>query len=184
VFKHCFGPSSGPDIGLFKRFHDFWPQIDRSQFQTANDDPVCVEVLMKLVGLKDDVISFAKQVLLSSQQTRDDYRELLELTVLFLGDTPPRGVRIMAPGAMHRARWMAKLLYCVKIWMFKQQFRLTAREETGLREMSLFCCLLYTKAWTVCSSPATAPANDLVFLKLAKMYETINKDISSAAVNS
>jgi len=36
VFKHCFGSSSGPDIALFKRFHDYWPRIDSSQFQTAN----------------------------------------------------------------------------------------------------------------------------------------------------
>jgi len=40
---------------------------------------------MKLVRLKYDAISFAMQVLLSSQQTRDDYRELLELTVFYLG---------------------------------------------------------------------------------------------------
>lgn len=127
VFKYCFGPSSGPDIGLFKRFHDYWPQI-RSQFQTANDDPVCIEILIKLGNLKDEVIAFANQVLVSSQQPRDDYRELLELTVLFLGDVPPRGVRLVAPGAMHRARWMAKLLYSLKVWMFKKQFKLTARE--------------------------------------------------------
>ena len=58
---------------------------NRSQFETANDDPICVEVLMKLVRLNYDVISFAKQALLSSQQTRDDYLELLELTALYLG---------------------------------------------------------------------------------------------------
>ena len=56
---------------------------NRSLLQTANNDPVCVEVLMKLVRLKYDVMSFSKHALLSSQQTRDDYRELLELTVLF-----------------------------------------------------------------------------------------------------
>jgi len=184
VFKKCFGPSTGPEIGLFKSFHDYWPRIDRSQFQTVNDDPVCVEVLTKLVDLKEDVIAFAKQVLLSSRQTRDNYRELMELTMLFLGDTPPRGVRFMAPGAMHRARWMAKLLYCLKIWMFKQQFKLTASEETALREMSLFGSLFYTKAWTLCTNPATAPANDLCFLKLVKKYESINKNISSAAVQA
>jgi len=50
---------------------------NRSQFQTTNDDPICVEVLIKLVRLKYDVISFAKQALLYSQQMRDDYRELL-----------------------------------------------------------------------------------------------------------
>ena len=40
---------------------------------------------MKLVRLKYDVISFEKQALLSSRETRDDYLELLELTVLYLG---------------------------------------------------------------------------------------------------
>jgi len=55
---------------------------NRSQFQTANDDSICVEVLMKLVRLKYDVISFT---MLFRQQTRDDYRELLELTVFYLG---------------------------------------------------------------------------------------------------
>ncbi len=60
VFKHCFGSSSGPDIGLFKRFREYWPRIDSSQFQTANDDPVCAEVLLKLVEVKDSVLAFNK----------------------------------------------------------------------------------------------------------------------------
>lgn len=68
--------------------------------------------------------------------------------------------------------------------MFRQQFRLTAREETALREISLFGYLLYTKAWTLCTNPAAAPANDLHFLKSAKNYETVNKGISSVAVKS
>ena len=184
VFKECFGPSSGPEIGLFKRFREYWPRIDRSQFQTAQDDHFCVEAITKLADLKDRVVTFAKEVLQTSQQTRDDYRELLELTVLFLGDTPPRGIKFMAPGAMHRARWMAKLLYSVKIWMFKQQFKLTAREETSLREMSLFGCLLYTKAWTLCTRSAAAPANDLAFLKSILEYKTVNKKISDAAIKA
>jgi len=50
--------------------------------------------------------------------------------------------------------------------------------------MNLFCCLLYTKAWTLCSNPAAAPTNDLSFLKMAKSYETINKGISKAAVEA
>src|SRR6218665_2223122 len=72
-----------PDFGLFCTFMTF--SHNRSRFQTANDDPICVKVLMKLVRLKYDVISFAMQALLSSQQTRDDYREVLEYTVLYLG---------------------------------------------------------------------------------------------------
>ena len=63
---------------------------NRSQFQTANDEPICVEVLVKLIRLKYDVISFAMQALLSSHQTRDNYRELLELTVFYLEVIGPR----------------------------------------------------------------------------------------------
>src|SRR6218665_1035023 len=130
-------PSSGPDFGLFCIFITL--SHNRNQFQTANDDPICVEVRMKLVRLKYDVISFAMPALLSSQQTRDDYRELLELTVFLLG-----GDRLLhhvgyklwpLERYTEHGRWpncvggqLLRLpkLYCVKIWiMFKQQFRLT-----------------------------------------------------------
>ena len=40
---------------------------------------------MKRVRLKYDVISFAMQALLSSQQMRNDYCEMVELTVFYLG---------------------------------------------------------------------------------------------------
>jgi len=66
---------------------------------------------MKLVRLRDDVISFAKQALLCSQQRCYDHRELVELKgrllfvrPLFLDDTPRRGDLIMVSGAIHRAR--------------------------------------------------------------------------------
>ena len=58
---------------------------NRCQFQTENDDQICVEVLMKLVRLKYNFIAFAEQALLSSQQVRFDYCELLELMALYLG---------------------------------------------------------------------------------------------------
>jgi len=33
VFKHCFGASSGPEIGLFRWFHDYWQRIDNVSFR-------------------------------------------------------------------------------------------------------------------------------------------------------
>src|SRR6218665_1825938 len=101
----------------------------RSQIQTANDDPICVEVLLKRVRLKYDVISFAKQAVLSSQQTHDDYRELLELTVLYLhhvGYELWPQERYTEPG-----RWPSCVgeqllglpnLCCVKIWIQTNSF--------------------------------------------------------------
>ena len=39
---------------------------------------------------------------------RDDYQELVELTLLVLGQTPQE-IHWRAPGAIDHARWMAKL---------------------------------------------------------------------------
>lgn len=36
-------------------------------------------------------------------------------------------------------RWMAKVIYALKPWMFRGQFKLTAREERGL---SSLCCII------------------------------------------
>lgn len=43
------------------------------------------------------------------------YRELLELAIIVLGGTPPRGIEFLALGALHRARWMARIIYAIKI---------------------------------------------------------------------
>ena len=42
------------------------------------------------------------------------------------------------PGAYHLAKWMAKVINCFKIYLFKDQFKLTAAEQLHLAE---FCML-------------------------------------------
>jgi hypothetical protein len=54
--------------------------------------------------LRLEALQSAKKVLLSRQQPGDDYRELLELTIIFPGDVPPYGIRLTDTGALHRAR--------------------------------------------------------------------------------
>jgi len=44
-----------------------------------------------------------------------DYRELLQLVLIFLGRKQLQGVTLRAPGPMHQARWMAKAIYSLKI---------------------------------------------------------------------
>lgn len=88
-------------------------------------------------GIKDSTIEFAMSYLRESQP-RDDYREFLELVKIFLGSVPERGIRFMAPGATHHARWLSKVIYSLKIWMFKGQFHLTKKEEKGLQDVCIF----------------------------------------------
>jgi hypothetical protein len=53
------------------------------------------------------MISFAQKQL-KQFQPRDDYKELLNLTIIFLGGTPEKGISVRTPAGLHRATWMAK----------------------------------------------------------------------------
>lgn len=177
VFTTCMGPTSGPDVQIFKRFQKHWEYIDRANFKSAmtNDGDLIADI-------KDDTIEFAIEQL-ESFQPRDDYRELLELIIIFLGGDPPRGTRFMAPGAIHHARWMAKALYALKIYLFRDQFKLTAYETSGIRDVCVFIVRLYARAWFTAPDAIAAPYNDLRFLQCLKRYEGIHSAISKAAVN-
>ena len=56
--------------------------------------------------LKKEAVSFVVECLKGEKQPRDDYREMLELTLIFMGEVSPNGIH---------ARWMAKIIYCFKI---------------------------------------------------------------------
>ncbi|CAH0552503.1 unnamed protein product [Brassicogethes aeneus] len=127
------------------------------------------------------VLEFAEKQL-EVIQPREDYREILELLIIFLGGTPPRGVRFRSPGALHHARWMAKILYSLKLWMFRGQFKLTLQEEKALKDICIFIIRIYLKNWFGAPLPIQAPRNDLKLLKQLKEYEEKNLTVSQIAL--
>ena len=82
--------------------------IDRTTLRTGLEDTVA---RLKIAdGIKEEVLAFAQQQLEEVHPT-DDYKELLQLTVIFLGGVPVGGIHFLAPASLHRARWMACQLY-------------------------------------------------------------------------
>lgn len=69
--------------------------------------------------------------------------------------------------------------------MFQSQFKLTAREEKGLWQITVFVCLLYAKAWTLAPEASAAPRHDLQLLKnlMAYPYTPSSLDLAKAALN-
>lgn len=110
--------SKSPNMELFGHYKDFWPRVDQASFSTAMEDE---SVAVMIAPWKDNAIEFATAQL-EKYQPRDDYRELLELSIIFLGGTPGRGIRFRYPGAIHRARWMARAIYSIKMWLFRNQY--------------------------------------------------------------
>ena len=116
--------------------------IDVSCYETGDTNQT---IRMLLEGERDSISAFIlTQVEIN--QPKDDYRELLQLVLIFIIEIPPNGVHFRSLGAMHHTRWIAKVLYCLKIWLFKQQFQLTKQELKGTEDVCLFIVLVCAKA--------------------------------------
>lgn len=127
VFKEVF---SGPDILLFKRFKNYWPKIKTDSYRSAMEEKKIAELFQP--EEKTQIIDFIKnQIEYFKNKTRDDYVEFLYLAALFLGETiknkSHNNKSIRQPGAVHRARWMAKIIYCLKIFLYRDQFKFKSK---------------------------------------------------------
>lgn len=76
-----------------------------------------------------------------------------------------------APGAHHRARWMAKAVYCLKIWLFRDQFVMSEEERDGVYSLCLFIIRVYVRFWFVAPEAISAARNDLNLFKVLLNYQ-------------
>ena len=125
---HVLGASSGPDIPLFKRLRSQWPSNDKTKFTVPSDN----HFSGSFGELRDEMTAFYTTALEKGGFSRDGYAELLHLNLVFLGGAPNRTIEFKAPGALNHARWMAKAIYSLKIDLFREQIKLTSREQEGL----------------------------------------------------
>ena len=91
---------------------------------------------------------------LRKSHNKDDYRELLELAVIFLGGTPTSGISFKYPGAMHHARWMSKTIYSLQKFIFRNQFEFKKMEKIMnsifyLIPISTSVCVVHTHHDTI-----------------------------------
>ena len=191
VLEKVFGlhdtSSKSPNIELFHHFKEYWPRVDQTSFRTAMDDE---EMRSRVAEWREEVIMFATDQL-HQNQPRDDYKELLELTIIFLGGQPPNGVRFRYPGAIHRACWMSRAIYTLKMVIFQEQYpmderpgpsRRQTRSETTwnhLEVVVIFIVQVCAKYWFQAPSSVSAPRNDLHLLKALEDFPS--KEISTAA---
>lgn len=99
TFKAFMKVYSASDVRLFRRFQIGWELIDTSMSGMADDVRPCIS------ADSDSIIEFAT-CYLAANHRRDDYRGLLELTVLIYGAVPLRGVLFCTACTKQHARWM------------------------------------------------------------------------------
>jgi hypothetical protein len=61
---------------------------------------------------------------------REDYRELIELTLIYLrGSLPHRNFYLRKPGAIHHAPFMSKTIYLLKMELVSERIDLIVEER-------------------------------------------------------
>lgn len=168
--------TTSPGIPLFKKFRENWKNIDSEKIESCTDKLSCINS-----SEIHQLLEFYRTQL-TKDIARDDYRELIELSIIFLGGDAEKKYKIRPPGAMHQARWMARAIYSLKITLLRSQFRISNKDKASLLDVCLFIATSYVKPWLQCILAVKAPYQDLCFLKAMKAYETIDKSISRAAL--
>lgn len=166
---------SGPSLDIFQRFKKNWPKINQQKFASGMVDKKINLALNKTE--QDQLAQFAHNYV-TIQHPRAEYKELLELSLIFLGrNTEP--VRFKSPGAMHHARWMAKAIYTLKIFLFRHQFSMSSDEANAIQDISVFILKIYLRPWIEAPIAAKAPLNDLNFIKNIIKFNEWNEIISN-----
>lgn len=177
VFDLKIGSTTGPHPDVFKKFQNHWPNIDQHKYKVGVEDKVVKNTVKKF---EEDVSSFLLSQL-KELQPRADYLEFIELCLIFLGKIPQSEVHFRAPGAFHHARWMAKAIYSLKIFLFRDQF-LSYRDLNSMRDICLFLIIVYVSTWFRTPLAVMAPNEDLKFIKKIIQYSEIDRDISEIAL--
>lgn len=81
---------------------------------------------------------------------------------------------------MHSARWMAKAIYCLKVYMFREQFPiLTEQNISGLLKMCIFVVDVYVRAWYDAPYAASAPRSDLQLAADLKRFASVDQNAAA-----
>ena len=83
-----------------------------------------------------------------------------------------------SPGAYHQARWMAKGIYCLKIFALRHQFNLSKHELQGIRRIVLFTVTIYIRMWVTAHVSMLAPSSDLLLLQMLEQDAEVDYRIS------
>jgi hypothetical protein len=122
---------------------------------------------------------------------RGDYAELMKLTILYLSNDKPN-FTFQKPGALHKARWMAKLLYSIKMNLLQTKIMnelpkgsvFRKGQEQKVSRFVKFVVFVYFPWWITCSSAKDAPVNDCKFIAELLQYSQIDQQISASATKA
>ena len=183
--------SKNKEVSVFLRFREKFSDLDLTSpiTQEISSDTFMGEQRQLVVDLLNNILTNED---LSHLLPRGDYKELLDLTLFYLGAAKNSRVNILRPGATHQARWMAKLIYGIKIVMLKEAIQQTMSDtgrdkwisDDAMKKITRFVNFvthIYVPWWFQCPISASAPNNDLTLVqnlvKFSQVDEVISREV-------
>ena len=166
-----------PTVGFFDQIKVCWDEIDKSK---------SIKILEGDLYNKEVALQYYREVL--KKQTRqgkwtlrDDYRELVETSMVILGETPP-SFSWKKPGAAHKARFCSFGIYINKAVAFAEQLELDADTLLYLTRVAIFITTLYVPFFISSSIGCDAPVNDLDMFKKLKIFSKTDSEIAESVL--
>ena len=115
----------------------------------------------------------------------------MNLTIVYLSE--PEDITtfegFQRPGALHKARWMSKILYTMKMVLLNRKILelpkgtvFAAQQFSKICKFLQFVVYCYVPWWLTAPVPTSAPINDLKFVKTLIEYKKIDSGIANAAL--
>ena len=172
--------SSGPEISIFNRFKEIFHEISIKTVRKKIFDINSVSYRHRafFINHKEIITSKLKELQREGAYQRDDYKELLNLVLMYLGENDDYVIH--KPGATHKARWLMKLLHSLKIVILEESlpsdfFGRRGDKKIKINRFVTFFIFCYINWWFSCPIATSAAKNDLLFYNTICDFELIDK---------
>ncbi|XP_065665116.1 uncharacterized protein LOC136086720 [Hydra vulgaris] len=187
--KHAFtalrGGSKSPDEPIFQHFRAEFSRID-IDYSNLNFFKWPTDIKSEIFNQASLVLKWAYQCLEEKIFPREDYLELIELTIIYLGGklSMERIFKIHKPGAIHNARFMSHSIYILKMELLSNKFIMSNNEQIMIHRMAKFISLFYSMQFLRSRISVFAPVDDFKFFFAINWYQEEDSDIATAVISS
>lgn len=178
AWESLFGATQSPETKLFVEFKESWKNLKKDiTLSPIMISSTCSWLQQKKIDAVKVLTTVNKKAIY-----RDDYKECISNALILLGAKAGKGTQVIKPGAVSEARWMAKILYCNKMLMFATEMGYNKDFVEKLQRINLFLAIFYVPLWIKATEAASAPANDLKFMKDMMKFQNIDRVIAEAVL--
>ena len=181
--KAVFGSTKGPQKTHYRKFKDSWSSLQLDTDSMCLFDWEEFSDQQFLIDKARQSLAWAEWHLDHGTFPRDDYHELNELIVVYLGGAVTGGFTPKRKGAMYEARFMADCIYLLSMELFSKEIMMDNILATRVHKMAVFVAVWHGPNFLKCGLTASAPATDLdYFYDMMELSEVTDPDFSRIRV--